>query len=601
MSHKNLLQVLVSTFLLISLTTAFAQDAATPEGQKAIEWRTRFYAGTPIKKFSDATSKIKLKGPKFSTASPAIYDGVPYVGTDSALVVALAPFEFKAGFELVGSGSIQGAPALTKERVYIGFSKNMFAAFERETGKLVWKYETKGPVTTTPLIHGKVVYFTTSNGFCYALDAETGSFKWKFNALSQASSPAFDNDIVYIGTAKFRTYAINAKNGDQIWENVTSGGQPTLSDLNIYVTNKVGSVICLDKATGTERWSFKGDLYEGTSDFALANNTLVVGNITRVFGMDSRAGSSAVKWTKTFSRPLAGAPIIVGDVVYAACMDWNIYALDLETGKEYDHSDIGFAPHAAPAFGKDGILYPNAEQFLFLGAEETPTKETATVESGILYNAEYGKLEELKSDLAKTTNVDTTNGGGKTPLMLACEYGFLEAAQFLKSKGANIEAKDTLGRTALMYAAWYNFPDVVSWLITTGAKVNVVDGKGYTALEHASIEGRSDVCKMLLANGIPVDHRDTANRTSLMHAAWEGKDETVEMLLDNGASINAQNNDGKTALMYAATENHPTVCALLLKRKADASLKNKDGKTALDIAKMGTNEELIRILSGKKK
>src|SRR2546421_317391 len=73
-------------FLLFSFLSLFcfsihAQDAATSEGQNAILHHTRFYEGTPIRKFSAKNSSFQLEGIKFSNASPAIYDGVAYTGT----------------------------------------------------------------------------------------------------------------------------------------------------------------------------------------------------------------------------------------------------------------------------------------------------------------------------------------------------------------------------------------------------------------------------------------------------------------------------------------------------------------------------------------
>ena len=201
-------------FLSVFSIPLRAQDAATIEGQKAIDHRLRFYEGTPIKNFSAKTTSFSIEGQKFSSASPAIYDGVVYIGTDSGCIYSVTPTEIKRLCKLDNAGAIEGTLAVTKDYVFGGFNNKLFAAFSRNDGKMLWKFETKGPVVTTPLVHGRFVYFSTSNGYVYGLDAESGSFKWRMNTVSKAFAPVFDNayndDILFIGNDRQRIVAINA-------------------------------------------------------------------------------------------------------------------------------------------------------------------------------------------------------------------------------------------------------------------------------------------------------------------------------------------------------------------------------------------------------
>jgi outer membrane protein assembly factor BamB len=366
---------IITHLILIGLftPTLHAQDAATSVGQKAIEHRSRAYEGTPIKRLVSNAASFHIVGDKFANVSPAIYDNIAYIGTDSGIIYSITPTEIKSLCRLDNSGAIEAAPAVTKENIFAGYKNNLFAAFSRNDGKLLWKYETKGQVITTPLVHGDMVYFTTSNGFVYALKAETGIFKWRFNVLSKASSPAFENDVLFVGNDRQRMYAIDAKPGQksgyELWHFDGEGGTPLINEPDIYASSLTGVVHSIDRTTGHGVWNFgAGHLTEGTTDFALSNSTLVFGNGTSIYSMDSRAGEG-FKWKKDFSRGLAGAPIIVGDVVYAACGDGKLYALDLATGSEYSHFDLGFTPQSAPVFGKDGIIYLSEEKILFIKGE----------------------------------------------------------------------------------------------------------------------------------------------------------------------------------------------------------------------------------------
>jgi len=335
--------------LFIFSRCLLAQDAATTKGQRAFDHRIHYYEGTPIRKFSATHSNLTVDGMKLSNSAPSIYEGVLYVGTDANAAIAIAAHTIQTKYELENGGAVEGSPAVTKDNVYVGFKNNLFAAFSRADGKLLWKYETKGPVTTTPLVHDKMVYFTTSNGLCYCLNAETGTFKWKFSVLSKASSPAyekgatFEKDMVIVGTDRQQVYALNAKNGDQVWMYYGAGGQILISDLRVFATSKEGIIFAIDKLTGHQDWHFTGHLVSGTTDLALANNFLVFRNGNNIIALDSRSGEG-FKWQKNLSHPLASEPIIVGNVIYAASLDGKLYAFDLETGNEYSHFDLGFTP-----------------------------------------------------------------------------------------------------------------------------------------------------------------------------------------------------------------------------------------------------------------
>jgi outer membrane protein assembly factor BamB len=363
-------------FLFLSLGLLFAlpllaQNASTPEGQKSIEHRNRFYIGNPIKHFSAKSTSLTIAGQSFSNASPAVYDDIAYVGTDSGNIYSVTSTEIKKLCKLENGGAIEGAVALTKDNVYAGFANNLFAAFSRSDGSLLWKYETKGAVSKTPLVHEEMVYFSAA-GFVYCLNAETGKFKWRFNALTNASAPAYENDVIFIGNDRQRLYAINAKQGmdagKELWHYDGAGGTPMINGPDVYALTLAGEVASVDITTGHPVWHSITESVPGTSEVACVNNTLVFNNGKRVFGADSRAGER-FKWSKPVANPLAGAPIIIGNVAYIACLDGKIYALDFETGNQLDNFELGTAIESSPAFLNNKIIYPAGDKIFLIGSE----------------------------------------------------------------------------------------------------------------------------------------------------------------------------------------------------------------------------------------
>lgn len=580
--------------------------------------------------------KFKIKEREFSNTPPTIYEGIPYLSTTADIVVGVDGFDFKGAWGGDKYGSADGSPCMTDKYIIMGFAAKKLVCANRLGDNTIWEYETKAAVNTTPVASKKMVFAGCSDGSVYGIMLEDGSFKWKFNAIMQPHSPAYENEIVYVGT-KQRLYALKEKNGDVIWEYDGSSAAPIIGGDLIYTREKAGTVVALDKTTGRRVWWFRGELMDISIDMALGPNILLVPNVTELVALDSRQGKSG-KWTKSFSRPIAGTPLIVGDVVYVPCTDWNLYALDLETGKMLDNVDIGFSPQGSPVFAKGKLFCPSKE-VLYTFEEESATTTTdansaadfqtktllAAAEYGhldhvtefverkgesisqrddagrtpLILAAEYGHTDVVNYLIGKGASVSEMTGSGRTPLSFAAEYGHNEAAKALIAKGAKPDETDSLGRTPLIYAAWYNHPEVVSTLITSGAKVNKQDNKGLTALGHGSMEGALNACGELLIKGADVNIIDKRGQTPLIHTAWEGKDAMLDVLIAKGAKLDVQDEDGNTALMKAAEFDHASTCTLLVKSKASTKLKNKEGKTAYEIAKSLGKADAAAALKGK--
>lgn len=633
----------ISAFILFLLLNniAFSQDASTPEGRAAIQKNTRHYPGTPITKFSDVVMKFKIKENEFSRTSPALYEGIPYLGTMKDAAVGVEGFNFKGAWGLDNYGSVDGSPAVTDKYVIVGYSNKKIVAFNRTEGTLAWEYATKAAVNTTPLISGKYVYACCADGAVYCLNLEDGSFKWKFFAVAAAATPSIYRDVLYVGNVKYQTtYALDIKNGNILWQYDGAGGTPVLSEDLIYVRQKNGSVVALDLTTGRKVWSMRSTFQEPSSAMVYTGNALIIGDVTRIVALNGRQSEGGL-WEKTLPRPLAGSPIAVGNVLYVPCTDWKMYVLDIETGKDLvaENPDIGFAPEGSPAFANGKLFYPNKETLYTYEAEgaepaagtsdasadaekatllaaaeyghldvvkdfiekkgESPIQRTTDGKTPLHLAAEYGHTAVVAYLIEKRANVSVKTNTGRTPLSLASEYGHEEASKELLAKGANADDADSLGRTPLMYAAWYNHPKVVRTLIAAGANVNKVDNKGMTALFHGGIEGASDACNELLLNGADVNIIDKLGQTALIHTAWEGKDDIVEKMIAKGAKLDVQDEDGYTALMKAAEYDHGSTCTLLVKKGANTKLKNKMGKTAYDIAKGLGKTSAATALKGK--
>lgn len=100
----------------------------------------------------------------------------------------------------------------------------------------------------------------------------------------------------------------------------------------------------------------------------------------------------------------------------------------------------------------------------------------------------------LAAMLDRGYSVATTNGFGKTPLMVAAQVNELQSAQILVARGAAVNAT-THGmltedaRTALMYAAANGSLPMIQLLLNAGADPHQTDTKGKRAIDYLEGSG----------------------------------------------------------------------------------------------------------------
>jgi len=78
----------------------------------------------------------------------------------------------------------------------------------------------------------------------------------------QYSSPAVVDNVVYVGSADKHFYAVNIKNGKEIWGFETTGAvesSPTVAGGRVYFGVNDGKLYCLDINDGREIWHFQAN------------------------------------------------------------------------------------------------------------------------------------------------------------------------------------------------------------------------------------------------------------------------------------------------------------------------------------------------------
>eukprot|EP00931_Biecheleriopsis_adriatica_P013940 TRINITY_DN115493_c0_g1_i1.p1 TRINITY_DN115493_c0_g1~~TRINITY_DN115493_c0_g1_i1.p1 ORF type:complete len:213 (-),score=62.86 TRINITY_DN115493_c0_g1_i1:77-676(-) len=130
--------------------------------------------------------------------------------------------------------------------------------------------------------------------------------------------------------------------------------------------------------------------------------------------------------------------------------------------------------------------------------------------------------------------------------------------------------------------------------------IDAKDAAGNTALHCAALNGEAAAGSLLVECSASVDVTDAHGNTPLILAGIHDKRLSASMLLWAGAERDLQNEKGNTALHEAAISGAKDVAWLIVENGGERSviIKNKDGKTPLELARQGTNEELVELLEG---
>jgi outer membrane protein assembly factor BamB len=226
-----------------------------------------------------------------------------------------------------------------------------------------------------------------------------------------AYEPVVAGQLLFVGSSRTDSVtAYDTRTGEQRWRFLTDGPvrfAPLWHAGKIYFVSDDGHLYCLDAATGTLRWKFRG----GPSDRRVLGNGRLIST-----------------W------PARGAPVIADGVVYFAASIWPfmgvfIHALDAETGKvvwtnDGDGSMYIKQPHSADSFAgvaPQGPMAVAGDLLMIPGGRSVPAA----------YDRRTGKLRHF------LLNENSKKGGGHT-VTVAGDVFFNGTGAFLTKTGKHL-------------------------------------------------------------------------------------------------------------------------------------------------------------------
>lgn len=175
-------------------------------------------------------------------------------------------------------------------------------------------------IVAPPLQVGDTVYIGTADNYVLALDATNGNKLWDFETGHSIWGQPSHRDGVLFATSMDRSiYALDAESGELLWQTSFPGAiaaGPILNEDLIYVSDFDSQIHALDIHTGEEQWAAAAENWVwGAPTYAdgVVYYADVDGN---VFAVGAQGGEFL--WQAKTPGAVQTSPVVAGDIVYVA-------------------------------------------------------------------------------------------------------------------------------------------------------------------------------------------------------------------------------------------------------------------------------------------
>ena len=290
------------------------------------------------------------------------------LGNDERRVKIRALDDFGSGaprvawtYPPLGSGAglegVFGTPAVSAELglVFVGAVDGHLYALSTETGEELggWKRAVRNdpaqepmPIIGAPVLTQLVssdsgpatlLLVVSEDGNLYAYSAATGEeLPWSpFRTGAKIwSTPVVQNGIAYFGSQDHYVYAVNLRDGSELWRYRTGGAivaKPLLFDGKVFVGSFDKKLYALDADDGELEWEFESDNWFWAGPITDGETVFAPSMDGYVYALEPRnppAGEAKqALWRHNMEGPIASTPVLVPLGLVVAAVDGRMRLL----------------------------------------------------------------------------------------------------------------------------------------------------------------------------------------------------------------------------------------------------------------------------------
>jgi len=162
-----------------------------------------------------------------------------------------------------------------------------------------------------------------------------GNIKWeKKIAVGFLASPTVSGNIIYATTLDKRILAINAINGEEIWETSTTGpldSPAVISENQVFIPYRDRQIVSLNRYTGKQLWATELDDYSISWVIVDQGILYALSRDGTITSLDALTGQ--IRWTIYTEVQFLSPPSISQGILIAPGLKRRIFALEGKTGQ----------------------------------------------------------------------------------------------------------------------------------------------------------------------------------------------------------------------------------------------------------------------------
>ena len=190
--------------------------------------------------------------------------------------------------------------------MFIGSCAGTFYAINKTTGQLQWSYDIRRDGNQQsfhgdPLVTNDLILIGTDKscdsagvGHVYAFERDSGKVRWKYRSTSVPTDIIQINSNVYFGSFQDNWSSVDLQNGGLNWRFSTSAPNkecdppmaPVTDGNRLFIVGQDGVIYSLDASSGRVSWKLKLPAAPSTG-LALRDKTIYVGtNDQRLYRLE---------------------------------------------------------------------------------------------------------------------------------------------------------------------------------------------------------------------------------------------------------------------------------------------------------------------------
>jgi outer membrane protein assembly factor BamB len=161
-------------------------------------------------RLKDGVAVTNLASGSYVAASPAVRDGLAYVGHYQGEVLALdlAKGLIRWRFAADGAPAFFASVAVTSTRVLAASRAGVVYCLSRDTGREIWRFQAQDEIDSSPVVARDRVLFGSRDGRLTMLRYDTGELLWSYLVGSPITAAvAVVDGWIVVGAADGVLYA----------------------------------------------------------------------------------------------------------------------------------------------------------------------------------------------------------------------------------------------------------------------------------------------------------------------------------------------------------------------------------------------------------